>query len=295
MSKYKLVVDSSCDLPSDFYSMYDISVTNLIVNFNDRQFYDRKEITSSEIIEKYKETNIFPKTSALNIPEISDMITKELANCEHLFYMPISSYISSINNNAHVAVSMLEVEDKVTILDSLSLSSGCALEAIGICEDFKKDLSVEEIIKNHEKRCKNISMSFVIQTMEFLHKGGRCSGMTYFLGNKLSLHPIVRLEHGKMGVHSIVRGKDLSKGIQKLVSEFKEELDKDNIDLSYPIFIPHVTGEYGVNKIIHELKELVGEVILKPVDASGVITCHCGEDTVGLGYMLKNPLLKDEN
>ncbi len=291
MPKYKLVVDSSCDLPREAYAKYNIGVTDLIVNFNERQYIDRKEITAREIIEKYKETKIFPKTSALNIPEIEKMIQEELPHCDHLFYMPISSKISSINNNAHLAVQDLGVEDKVTILDSYSLSSGIALEAIGICQDFEENLSVEEIINNHEERAKRVSMQFVIQTMEFLHKGGRCGGMTNFVGNIFSIHPIVRLENGKMGVHSLVRSKDLSKGCKKMLDEFKEQFDKDNIDFNYPIMIPHVTGEYGVNKIENELKLIVGDKILIPVEASGIICCHCGEDTVGLGYMLKSPLL----
>ncbi len=291
MPKYKLVVDSSCDLPRNLYEVYNIGVTDLIVNFNERQYIDRKEITAHEIIEKYKETKIFPKTSALNIPEIEKMIQEELPNCDHLFYMPISSLISSINNNAHLAVQDLGVEDKVTILDSSSLSSGIALEAIGICEDFKLDLSVEQIIKNHEERSKRVSMQFVIQTMEFLHKGGRCGGMANFVGNIFSIHPIVRLENGKMGVHALVRSKDLTKGCQKMIAEFKEQLENDNIDFNYPIMIPHVTGDYGVTKIENELKVLVGDKILIPVEASGIICCHCGEDTVGLGYMLKKPLV----
>lgn len=292
MPKYKLVVDSSCDLPMDFYNAYNISVTDLIINFNERQYVDRKDITSSEIIKKYKETNIFPKTSALNIPEIEEMIQRELKNCDHLFYMPISSNISSINNNAHIAINDLGVSDKVTVLDSLSLSSGCGLLAIGISEDIKAGLSKEEIIANHEARAKKVSMQFVIQTMEFLHKGGRCSGLTYLLGNKFSIHPIVRLENGKMSVHSLVRGKDLTKGLTKMVEEFKTQFSNDNIDFSFPIMIPHVTGDYGVNKIEHELKELVGEKMLLPVEASGIICCHCGENTVGLGYMLKKNLLE---
>lgn len=292
MPKYKLVVDSSCDLPMDFYSTYNIGVTDLIINFNERQYVDRKDITSSEIIKKYKETNIFPKTSALNIPEIEDMIQRELKNCDHLFYMPISSSISSINNNAHIAINDLGVQDKVTVLDSLSLSSGCGLLAIGISEDIKSGLSKEEIIANHEARAKKVSMQFVIQTMEFLHKGGRCSGLTYLLGNKFSIHPIVRLENGKMSVHSLVRGKDLTKGLTKMVEEFKTQFTNDNIDFSFPIMIPHVTGDYGVNKIEHELKDLVGEKMLLPVEASGIICCHCGENTVGLGYMLKKNLLE---
>lgn len=290
MQKYKLVVDSSCDLPLELYSKYNIGVTDLIVHFNEREYVDRKEITSSEIIKKYKDTGIFPKTSALNIPEIESMINEELKNCEHLFYMPISSKISSIYNNARLAILDLNVADKVTLLDSSSLSSGIALEALGICEDFNMDLSVEEIVKNHEERKEKIAMQFVIQTMDFLHKGGRCSGLTNFFGNAFSIHPIVRLEDGKMSVHNLVRGKDLSKGLAKMLEEFKENLKNCNIDFNYPIMIPHVTGEYGVEKIEHELKELVGDKILLPVEASGIICCHCGENTVGLAYMLKNNL-----
>ena len=292
MPKFRLVVDSSCDLPREFYEKYNIGVTDLIVNFNERQYVDRKEITPEEILKKYEESKVFPKTSALNIPEIESMIQQELKDYDHIFYMPISSFISSINNNAHLAVQDLGVEDKVTILDSYSLSSGIALEAIGICEDFKKNLSVEQIVKNHEARLKKVSMSFCIQSMEFLHKGGRCSGLTYLLGNKFHIHPIIRLDEGKMGVHALVRGKDLGKALQKMIEEFKAEFEKDNIDFSYPIMIPHVLGDYGVTRIEKELQELVGQTILFPVDASGIITCHCGKDTVGLAYMLKSPLNK---
>ena len=287
MKKYKIIVDSSCDMPIDLYSSLDVSVTDLIINFNEREYIDRKDITTKEILRIYDETKIFPKTSALNVAEVEDYLQKGLKEAEHLFYLPISSQISSINNNAHLAVVDLNLEDKVTVLDSSSLSSGIALEVIGLAEDIKKDLPLEEIVRNHEERVSKISMSFVIDTMEFLHKGGRCSGLTYLIGNKLHIHPIIALANGRMSVHTIVRGKDITKGVEKLVREFKDDFEKDNIDFSYPIFIPHVEGEYGVKKIEKDLKDLVGSKILIPVDASGIICCHCGKDTVGLAYMKK--------
>ena len=287
MKKYKIIVDSSCDMPVDLYASLDVSVTDLIINFNEREYIDRKEISPKEILKIYDETKVFPKTSALNVAEIEEYLQKGLKEAEHLFYLPISSQISSINNNAHLAVEDLNLKDKVTVLDSASLSSGIALEVIGLVEDIKKDLPLEDIIHNHEERVNKISMSFVIDTMEFLHKGGRCSGLTYLIGNKLHLHPIIALTHGKMSAHTIVRGKDITKGVEKIISEFKEEFDKDNIDFSYPIYIPHVEGEYGVKKIEKDLRELVGTKILIPVDASGIICCHCGRDTVGLAYMKK--------
>lgn len=292
MAKYRLIVDSSCDLETELLEKYDIGVTNLIINIGERVYFDRKDITPKELLDNYDKNHILPKTSALNIPEIEGMIKENLKKYDHIFYMPISSKISSILNNARLAVQDLNVQDKVTLLDSSQLSSGIALEAIGICEDIKRGLTPDQIEKNHYERSKNLSMSFVIQTMEFLYKGGRCSGMTYLFGNTFHLHPIIRLEDGKMGVHTIVRGKDITNGVKKMLEEFQDEFNKENIDLSYPIFIPHVEGDYGVKKIEKELSPIVGKKILKPIEASGIICCHCGRDTVGLAYMLKHPLQK---
>lgn len=290
MYKYRLIVDSSCDLQDDFYTQYNIGVTDLIISFGEREYIDRKEITTKELLEKIDKEKIFPKTSALNIMDLEEIFKKELELYDHIFYMPISSNISSIYNNALLAVKDMNAEDKISVLDSSSLSSGIALLAIGIAEDIQNGLDYKQIEANHIERSKKVSMSFVIDTMDFLHKGGRCSGLTYIIGNKFHIHPIIRLDNGKMTVHTLIRDKDITKGVKKMVDEFNQEFEKDNIDFSYPIFIPHVEGVYGVKKIIKELEDKVGKKILLPVEASGIICCHCGRDTVGLGYMLKNPL-----
>lgn len=289
-NQYRLIVDSSCDLPLEMIQHYNIGVCDLIINVGERVYRDRKDITASEILKMYDETQVLPNTSALNIPELEEMMSENLKEYDHIFFMPISSKISSIYNNAHLAAQDLQVEDKVTILDSASLSSGTGLEALAICRDIQAGLKSEVIEANHVKRLKKIHMSFVIQTMEFLYKGGRCSGITYLFGNTFHLHPIILLDEGKMGVHTIVRGKDISKGVRKMLDDFLEQFNRENIDLSYPILIPHVEGDYGVKKIEKELEPLLGEKILHPIDASGIICCHCGRDTVGLAYMLKKPV-----
>jgi DegV family protein with EDD domain len=290
MNKFKLLVDSSCDLPQSFMDLYDVGVTDLIINFGERIFRDRKDITTAEILSMYEKTKVFPKTSSLNIPELMAIFTEALKTYSHIFYMPISSAISSINNNAHMAVSEMNAADKVTILDSKELSSGIGLEVIGVGEDIRKGLSPEQIEQNHNERTRHIKMSFVINTMDFLYKGGRCSGMTFLVGNKLHLHPIVHLDNGKMAVHKLVRGKDIDRGLTEMVNEFMEDFNKGNIDLSYPIFIPNVECHSAAKKIVRDLEGHVGTKILFPVDASGIITCHCGKDTCGLGYMTKEAI-----
>lgn len=288
----KLIVDSSCDLPVEFIGKYDLSVTPLIVQIGEKSFKDRVEINSKEILEGYDKTQVLPKTSALNIQDLMTLFEAEIKNVDHLFFMPISSKISSIYNNALLAVKQLEMEDKITILDSTSLSGGTGLLAIGILEDINDNLSVEDIIKRHKERTLKVKMSFVIDTMTFLYKGGRCSGVNYFIGNKFHLHPIIELDEGKMCVHKLTRGKDINKGLGVLVDEFKKYLDENNVDLSYPLLFPNVEADSGVKYLEHELKSIVGEKILFPTAASGIICCHCGRNTCGFAYMRKNIINK---
>jgi DegV family protein with EDD domain len=288
MGKYRLIVDSSCDLPAEYYDKHDIGVTDLLINFGERSYRDRKDISSEEILKIAKEKNMLPKTAALNMADLSDVFTTNLQKYDHLFYLPISSNISSSFNNARLASQAFD--GKVTALDSLQLSSGVALEAIGITRDIEAGLDVDTIVKNHEERRNRVQMQFVIDSMEWLYKGGRCSGLAFLLGNKLHLHPIIRLDDGKMGVYKLKRGKDIAKGIDQMTEEFLDQLNDGNIDLSFPILIPNVISNGGVKRVSRNLDRYIGTKILFPVEASGIITCHAGTETCGLAYMTKAPL-----
>lgn len=290
MLKQRLIVDSSCDLPNHFYQELNIGVTDLVINFGERSYLDRKEITPAQILKIYKEEHILPKTSALNIADLTTVFEEELKEYDHIYYMPIASGISSIYNNARLASQAFE--GKVTVLDSTSLSCGTGLLAIGIARDIQADLTPDEIVNNHIERTKRNSMCFVFANMELLYKGGRCSGLTYLLGTKFHIHPIIRLENCKMGVYKVTRGKDNLKGVDVMCNELIENLEKGNIDLNYPILLPNVLSPEGVKRAKANLEKYVGDKIIFPVDASGIICCHCGEDTLGISYMTKDPIPK---
>ena len=290
MKKYKLIVDSSCDMPAEFYTKYNVGVTDLIVTLNERTYRDRVDITSEEIIKVYREQKVLPKTSALNIIDLQEIFKENLKDYEHIFYLPISSEISSLYNNARLASN--NFDNRVTVLDSEQLSSGIALEVLGIVKDIEKNESIETIVNNFEKNKKLIKMSFVVDTLEFLHKGGRCSGLMFLLGNKFHLHPIIKLANKKMSVATISRGKGIERGVDDLCKEFKNQFEKGNIDLEYPIFVPNVLSPHGVKEVKKQLEGIIGDKIIFPVDASGIICCHCGENTCGLAYMLKEPITK---
>lgn len=287
MNKYRLIVDSSCDLPISFIEKYNIKIDNLIISFNDRQYADRKDITASEVFALVEKNKVYPKTSTTTIPDLESLFQNELKDYEHIFFLTMSSLLSSLNNNAHIAIKDLGFEEKVTVLDSESISAGIGLLAIAISEDINKNLSVEEIVNNHYERVNKVSLSSTIDSMDFLYRGGRCSGLSYLVGNKLNIHPIVKMEAGKMTVHTLVRGSSIKKGIKKMCEEFMTEFKNDNIDFSYPILIPEVMGKKGAKKIKKILDGVVGKNILMPFESSGITACHSGKNTVGLSYMLK--------
>lgn len=284
----RLVVDSSCDLPKEITGKYDFLTTPLTVQIGDKVYKDRLDISSKEILEEYYKTKILPKTSALNIADLMSIFKVQLQYYDHIFFMPISSKISSIYNNSILAARELEAEDKITILDSKSLSSGSGLLAVGILEDINNNLSVDEIIDRHNERVKKVNISFVVDTMEFLYKGGRCSGMSYLIGSKFHLHPIIGLEDGKMYVKKLAKGKDITKALNNVRDEFFKDLENNNVDFSYPILFPNVDSNNGVKHLFHELEPKVCETILLPTSASGIICCHCGKNTCGIAYMKKN-------
>jgi len=136
-------------------------------------------------------------------------------------------------------------------------------------------------------------MQFVIDSMEWLYKGGRCSGLAFLLGNKLHLHPIIKLDsEGKMGVYKLKRDKGINKGIDTMVDELLVNLNEGNIDLSYPIMIPNVISPNGIKRVQHALEKHIGNKILFPIEASGIICCHVGTEVCGLAYLTKRPVTK---
>ncbi len=293
MPKYKIIVDSSCDIPEELSARYDVDVADLIITIGENEYKDRVDITPEQLFAECERLDTTPHTSALNITDLENLFTPVLEQgYDHIFFMPISSHISSIFNNARLTVEMHEWQDRITVLDSSQLSSGIGLLLIGLGEDVSKGLSVDEIVKNHYNRVEKISMSFVIDRLDYLYKGGRCNGMTYVFGNALSLHPIIHLEEGEMNVYKLVRDKGIKKGVDNQIDMFLDDYNNGNVDLSYPILIPNAASPEGAKRIREKLRDIVGEKILFAVDASGIICCHSGPNTAGLAYMMKHPRTK---
>ena len=261
MKKYQLIVDSCCDIPVEFYEKYDITVINYSISFNERTYQDRKEITADELVSMVEKSKIMPKTEPLSVSLLQQAFEKSLKEAE--------------------------LSTKVSVIDSRSISSGIGLQAIGIAQDIEAKLSLEDILARAKERRERTRLFFSIQTMDFLQKSGKCFGLTYLLGNKFHIKPIVSIEDGKMQVSTLVKTKKSKKSAKHMAISFLKELKQENIDFNYPVFLPHVGAQKAVKKAIKKLDCNVGDNFVIPVTSSGVIAAHCGDDTIGVAYMAK--------
>lgn len=196
MRKIKIITDSTSDLNEEHYKMLDAEILSLGVNFGEIHYVDRVDITTEEIYKKVKETNKLPKTNAVNVGEMLVSFEKYLKNNEDIIFVPISSKMSSNYNNALFAKEELEKEygDHIRVLDSGSLSSGIGLQLFAIKKDIDDGKTLDEVYELAVERTKRVNAEFVVDTMEYLYKGGRCNGLSYFFGKNFHLHPVILVQ-----------------------------------------------------------------------------------------------------
>lgn len=287
MSECKIIVDSSCDIPKALAEKLDADVANLVITLNERVYRDRKDLTGEELFDLVSKTKALPTTSSLNVIDLKELFQAQLQNNRTVYFLTVSKELSPLYEKALFAREQIPEKERVVILDSQQISTGIALLALGLKGDIDKELDPGQIKSNHQERIKRVHMSFVIDTLDYLNNGGRCSGLTFFIGSKLRLHPIVQVDDGKMSVRKLITKKNIDKAIDVMVDNFKSELENGNIDLAYPILIPVSSCPNGLKKMLHRMTELVGEKILFPVETSAVVASHSGPNAIGLSYMLR--------
>lgn len=280
--KVKITADSTCDLPQDIIEKYNISIIPLYVNLGEKSYRDRIDISPDMIFNYYEETHKLAATSAINIIDYTNLFNEYLNGNQEIIHISLSSEISCCYQNACLAASELE---GVYVLDSRNLSTGSGHLALLAADLADKGLSAKEIYEELIKARDLVDSSFVIDTLEYLHKGGRCSALAVFGANILNLKPCIEVKDGKMGVAKKYRGK-----MSQLLLQYTDDRlsDLDNIS-SRRIFI----ASAGVDrKIVDEIRKKVeslnkfDEIILAV--AGSAITCHCGPGTLGLLMMRKS-------
>lgn len=283
-NKVVITCDSSCDLGPKLCERYHINLNPFRINVGDETFLDGVNITPDDLYAYHEKTGLLSKTSATNVAEHEEFFKQNLKDADELIFFTISSSMSVNYQNACIAA---ESFNNVYVVDSGNLSSGVGLLVLTAADLAEQGKSAKEIIAEVERLRANVNASFVIDTLEFLHKGGRCSALAALGANLLKLKPCIEVKNGAMGVAKKYRGKFA----EVLKTYAKERLENpDNLYLNR-VFITHAGCD---PKIAEEIAALVKE--LAPFNevfitrAGATVSTHCGPNTLGVLFIQKTPV-----
>ena len=214
--------------------------------------------------------------------EVIDMFEPYVNNGDEIICFSISSSMSANHNVMRLAVEDMEAEDKIHVIDSANLSTGIGLLIIEAAVMAQEGKSANEIVARIEELKPLVSASFVVDTLTYLHRGGRCSSVAALAGGVLKLHPKIVVENGKMDANKKYRGK-MSAVIKSYVQDMEEDLKNAKKDR---VFITHSGCDQSIlDEIYGYLAELnlFDEILI--TRAGGVISSHCGPGTLGVLFI----------
>lgn len=282
MSKIKITCDSTCDLTADLYARCGADVIPLGVLLGDDLRRDGVDLSVQELYDYVAKTGVLPKTSAISEFEYIERWKPYVDDGYSIIHINISSAISACHQNARIAAGELK---NVYPIDSLNLSSGSGMLVIKAAELAEQGLDAPEIARQLEDWRSRLDVSFVLQTLEYLQKGGRCSSVLAFGANLLKLRPEIVLQpDGSMDVGKKYRGSAEKSIIDYVNGRIK---GRDDIDKSV-IFVVH---SYAPDETVAEVKRLVKEEYgfetVYETKAGSTISSHCGAGTLGVMFYKK--------
>ena len=281
----KIIADSTCDLSKDLLEKYDISVLPLHIVLGDKEYKDGLEISSDEIYEWSNTNKEAPKTSAAAISDTIDIYSKYLKSYDEIICFSISGQMSTTVNVMRMAAEELDSEDKIHIIDSENLSTGGGLLVIEAAIMAKEGKSGIEIIESINELKPFVRASFIVDTLTFLHRGGRCSGVAALAGGALKLHPKIVVENGGMKPDKKYRGK-MNSAILSYVKDLEPQIKNAKNDR---VFITHSGCEEEIIQSVRQYLSELGhfeEILI--TRAGGVISSHCGPGTLGVLFIENN-------
>ena len=285
MNKVKVIADSTVDLNKDMYESLDIAVLPLGVNFGEEVYQDGVTIGPDELYKKVAEKGELPHTAAASPAAIEEEFRKYLDQGYDIIFTGIGGKFSTTIQNANIAKNSIDgAEDRVYILDSANLSSGTGLLVLKMCKLRDEGKSAKEIYDAVLPLVPKVSSQFVVDTLDYLHKGGRCSGATKLFGHLFHVHPVIKVVDGGMIVYKKPRGK-LKAGIDEQIAELKNDLP--NVDMDNIMITDSGVSEADKKYFHDEVAKLVDPSIIRHTRAGCVVSCHCGPGTIGVLYIKK--------
>ena len=281
----KIISDSTCDLTENLLEKYNISILPLNVLLGEDEFLDGVNITPEDNYKRAEANKTTPKTSAPSIENTIEIFRPYVEKGDEIICFSISKEMSTTCNVMRLAAEELEASDKIFVIDSANLSTGVGHLVIEAAVMASEGMAAVDIAAKIEELKPLVRASFVVDTLTYLHRGGRCSAVAALAGSVLKLHPKIVVENGKMDVSKKYRGK-IDSVIMSYAKDMEDAYKNAKTDR---VFITHSgCDDTIIDNVRTYLKELniFDEIIV--TRAGSVISSHCGYGTLGVLFISKS-------
>ena len=275
--KIAISTETTIDLTKELIEEFDIKIVPFSIQLGEKSVFDG-EITTDDIISFVNETGVLAKTSAVNEYSYTEHFSKILESYDAIVHFSLSSKMSLACTNAINASKQFK---NVYVVDTLSLSTGIALLALYAKRLADSGEDAKTIYEKCVERVPSVQASFELKGLDYLHKGGRCSSLTYFGANLLKIRPQILVKDGKM-----VTGKKYRGNFGHIVKNYcKDVLEEYNTPDLTEAFLTYTTADEEVLETAKNALIERGFERIHVTRAGGTITSHCGEDCLGILYL----------
>jgi DegV family protein with EDD domain len=280
MSKIAIVTDSTAFLPVELVKRYNLTIVPLVVIWDEKNFLDGVDIQPAEFYTRLKTSKTMPSTSQVSVGDMHTAFQNLVDQGFEVLGIFISSKLSGTIQSAMQAKEMMgSAGEKVTIVDSLSTSMDMGFLVLAATRALQQGADLKECLAVVERTRKNSGVFFAVDTLEFLHRGGRIGGAQRFIGSALNLKPILAIKDGK--VEGLERIRTKSKAHDRLLELVSEKVaGGKNIRLA----TVHANARVDAEVLLARAAQLLNPVETLCTDVSPVIGTHAGPGTVGLAY-----------
>ncbi len=273
-----ILTDSCSDLSDELLQKHQILVVPLTVILGEKSYKDGSEVKPADLFDYVKQTGQLPKTSAVSVEEF----IRAFEGMDEIIFIGIGSKLSATIQSAELVKKSLP-DKSIHIVDSNNLSTGIGLLAIKAAELRDKGHSAQQITTELRHLAPKVQTSFLIDTLEYLYKGGRCSAITNIVGSLLKIRPIIEVKDGALGVKEKISG-SRRKALEALVDGLLRNLDRIDHDR---VFITHTGADSDAVYLKDRLAEIAPIKDICITTAGATISSHCGPNTIGILYFLK--------
>ncbi|MBR6808747.1 MAG: DegV family protein [Clostridia bacterium] len=278
----RILSDSTCDLSQELLQRYGIGIIPLNIVLDGKSYEDGRDISPDQIYAWADEHKSVPKTAACAPGRVKEIFEKYLQKDEEMICFSLSASMSSTYDIMRAVARETGAENKISVINSQSLSTGNGLLVITAAEMALSGMKRQEIVDEIKKLRSRVSASFVVDTLSYLHRGGRCSGVSALLGTTLRLHPQISVTDGKMQPGQKYRGK-----MHKVIAEYTQDhLEEMKTARKNHVFVTHSgCGEKELTAALSQVQALNYFDEIHVTRAGGVISSHCGPGTLGVLYI----------